>query len=644
MTFVAKGASSARLDDVEAALWADVDRADYGKACKGIARVQAVNAAALIGMDASEAEIRVMAERRADLMMDRMIGIDLHSMAPDDVAAWVNAHAVPMQGRPLEVNPDAIDDTQARRGIITRATDKSYWVKSLRRAVVALREAAGRASAKVCNGRQMYITDETMRRRINQDAANRAMLERTELENEDGQVFTLADLSKKSTSNPAIRRGELMTRIRGCDEWAQANEMVGIFTTQTTPSRFHAVHHSGAINEKWIEAGKPTPKQGQQWLCKAWARARAELDRGGFGIFGFRVAEPHHDGTPHWHALLWCRPSHVEGAAAIIKKHWLSDCGDEPGAQQHRFGLEEMRKGGAAAYIAKYISKGIDDEGAVSLEGHDDEIQGRVVRTPQGDMFGGGAARVSTWARAHGIRQFQAVGQPPVTVWRELRRVSEAQALMSSERVHSMWSAAQRKGEERATWAMYMVRQGGPMVGRDYRVAVDTEGTEVEGKYETFTKHSPIGVVDRVEGKRAASDRKEWRPKGAWGIHASGRQNGVGLGGRGAGNGAAVFHVAGNRGGVEGCIAPLGAAVPPWTRVNNCTGRNLETVGDRPVWQVKKESGRLKTWAEIVKEGVKGPQPEKTERALHGWEDFGAHRLPELRNASGHAYHGRQKR
>ena len=627
MSYVATGVSSARLADIERALWVEKDRAEYSKAGKGIARVQAINAAALITMDAGEGEIRAMAERRAELMIDRMQGIDLHGMKPDGVAEWVNAQVVPMQGRPLDVNPDAIDDTQARRGIITRATDKSYWVKSLRRAVVAMREAKGRASAQVCNGRQMYITDETMRRRINQDAANLAMLERTELENEDGQVFTLADLSKKSTSNPGIRRGELMTRVRGCCEWAQANGMVGIFTTQTAPSRFHAVHQSGVINDKWKQAGKPTPKQGQQWLCKAWARARAELDRRGFGIYGFRVVEPHHDGTPHWHALLWCSAAQVEGAAAIIKKHWLSDCGDEPGAQEHRFGIEEMRNGGAAAYIAKYISKGIDDEGAVSLEGHDDEIQGRVVRTAQSDMFGGGAARVTAWARAHGIRQFQAIGQPPVTVWRELRRVSEAQAVMSSERVHAMWGAAQRKGEERATWARYMARQGGPMVGREYRVAVDAVPTQVEGKYEISTKKKPVGVFDRVEGKRAASDRKEWRPKGAWGSRGS--SSSVPKSGA---------HVVGQ------AVGPRTAAVPPWTRVNNCTGHIGEIAGQparRTAWG---DTKRLRTWAEIVKEGVKDPflKPED-ERPSHA-RTTGAKRLPELRHAERHAHHDGQKR
>lgn len=666
---VAPGVSGARLADIESALWADHDRADYSKAGKGIAKVQAERAALdlaeieggahlwaarrgpvrqrdVIWSGASEAEIRVLAERRAELMMDRMAGVDLYDMDPEDVAEWLNAQVMPMQGRPLEINPDATSEYQQRRGLIARATDKGYWVRSLRRAVVAMREAEGRARAQVCAQRQQYITDDTMRRRLNQDASNRAMLEATSLENEDGQVFTLAQLSEKSTSNPAIRRGELMTRIRGCEEWAEAHGMAGIFTTQTTPSRFHAVHRHGDINVKWTEADRPTVKAGQQWLCKAWARARAELDRRGLRVFGFRVAEPHHDGTPHWHGLLWCAPRHVGRVAVVIRRHWLKDAGDEPGARAHRFKAKRLEAGGASGYIAKYIAKGIDDSGAVGLEGHDDEINGRVVRTAQEDMFGGGAARVGAWARAHGIRQFQPIGQPPVTVWRELRRVSLVQAGAASERVQSMWQAAQREGDKRASWSLYMVRQGGAMVGRDYRVGLDTEATEVEGKYETFTKRTPVGVIDRVEGKRAASDRKEWRPKGAWGKHDTScssmvaSRSGVGL--RVGAGGHRADACGGHRRGDVGApvLAPVGAAVSPWTRVNNCTGRHLENIAGKPVWQIKKEAGRLKTWAEIVKEGVKGPflKPED-ERPSHHGNSPGAHRLPNMRHPQGDADH-----
>ena len=104
------------------------------------------------------------------------------------------------------------------------------------------------------------------------------------------------------------------------------------------------------------------------------------------------------------------------------------------------------------------------------------------------------------------------------------------------------------------------------MAGRNYRVGVDVEQVEHQGRYETITKAKPVGVVDKLQDKRAASERKEWRPRGAWGVTSTKPK-----------------------------------ASPPWTRVNNCTRRHAETIADVPVWAVKRQAGRLMTWAEVVR-------------------------------------------
>lgn len=579
-----------RLEDIEATLWAEHDQRDYADALAQVEHVQAINAETLVDADATQAQLCAMAERRASLMMDRVAQIGAMDWPVRGLQDWLNNQVIPLQGRPLRINKKAAE-TQQKRGLIGRATCKDWWTRALRRAATSLREAQGRAGALVCARREQYITNETMRRKMLQDEASAAWMADTELENEDGQVMTLAHLCSVSVSNPALRRGELMTRIRGCEEWAEAYGMVGLFTTKTTPSRYHAVHRHGGINEKWIKAGKPTPKQGQQWLCKAWARTRAELARRGIGVFGFRVAEPHHDGTPHWHGLLWVDPSHVERAAAIMRAQWLKDDGDEPGAQEHRLKVKRLEKGGAAGYIAKYIAKGIDDAGAVGVEGHDDEIEGRMVRTDQQDMFGGGARRVRAWASAHGIRQFQAIGQPPVMVWRELRRVSASQA-GATERIEAMHKAVNRDDKDRANWAVYMLRQGGAFCGRKYRVGMATEDREHNGRYETTTEARPVGVTDRIEGRTARSDRKEWRPRGAWRTPhdvdkrtpVSDRAGADGAGVlRGVRPAAVHLHVEGR----AQVLKQGREAAQPWTRVNNCTAE-ASTLTKKPSTLAKK--------------------------------------------------------
>jgi hypothetical protein len=456
--------------------------------------------------------IRGLAKTRVKVMEYR-IGRLSEATNGEDLRQWLNAQVEPMNGKPFPKFNDKTDHALQLAGMLARSVCPLWWRRHLRRAVVTLREDEGQRYAEVHARGQIYCTDDTVARRIEQNQRNAETLEATEIEDEAGQVITLAQAAGAGVANKGIRRGELMTRIRGCEEWAEANGMAGLFTTNTLPSRFHRMTQGKKgqpcfPNPKWDGSG---PRDGQAWLCKAWARTRAQLDRLGLPFFGFRVAEPHHDGCPHWHMLLWTAPEFRNELRRVIRNQWLRDEGDEPGAKRYRFSGKKMRAGGAAGYIAKYIAKNIDDES--------EQVAGALdPATGSRDLFGGNVAkRVEAWAAARRIRQFQAIGQPPVTVWRELRRIKAETVLMAPEAVRLAHDAVHRDGEKLANWRAYMDAQGGAMTGRAYRVRMLTVEVKSEGRYEPVTQDKPAGVYAASEPARVyRSERREWRPRGEW--------------------------------------------------------------------------------------------------------------------------------
>lgn len=405
-------------------------------------------------------------------------------------------------------------------GAIKRAQDARWWRRALRVHVARVVEA-GAIKLGIVNRRGGgYASNNAVERRAQQVARNAAALSKTLYRNEAGQVYTLAELAATSTANPKIRGDELMTRIRGAEEYADAEGHVGLFVTMTCPSRMHAVTVGAGgrpvPNRRYD--GHSTPRTSQQWLRTTWARCRASLARQGVKVYGLRVAEPHHDATPHWHALLWCETeAQAQALEATVRKYWLRDGGDEPGAARNRVNVKRMKAGGAAKYVAKYIAKSV---GHHELAEHLDVAQGELLTVESGDVPG--HRRVDAWAATWGIRQFQAVGMPPVSVWRELRRVTadqfDARGFRGERQAWSAWSASGARGEAaagRACWRTYMRAMGGHACGRG-GWALRVARREVEpGKVNYYGEPVTVGRAVGVEtsaGRWLISRRIAWAP------------------------------------------------------------------------------------------------------------------------------------
>lgn len=278
-------------------------------------------------------------------------------------------------------------------------------------------------------------------------------LESLELVNEIGEVITLMKAVDKGMANPKNMRNELMLRIRSTEEMADTMNYVGGFYNITAPSRFHANSPS------WDGS---TPKECSAYLNKQYQQARAKLDRLEIPYFGIRVAEPHTDGCPHWHMLIWTPERYYYQVSHILRRYFTRDdravffdrfkrrkelkavytnkrriwglnkkrgtYTKEPKKDYYpsspRFTAIRMepakvdkdgkRTGGAAAYIAKYISKNID--GFALSQEHDADSGEKLTQTVN---------PVKAWASTWGIRQFQFQKSPSITIWRELRRIRD---------------------------------------------------------------------------------------------------------------------------------------------------------------------------------------------------------------------------
>lgn len=330
-----------------------------------------------------------------------------------------------------------------------RTCNEKWWRRQLRRTYIKKAEGALRGIGVVSKSKSPYISEYSFKRWIQNQRRNAQVIEGMEaVTNIDGVDVSipLSDCIASSVANPVNRRNELMVRMRGYEEVAAGLGLTGIFLTLTAPSKYHAISAGRGLNPKFAGA---TPSDTMGYLNGVWARIRSEWARSGIRCFGFRVAEPHHDGTPHFHFMLFLTPKDLPKALHAFGQHALAEDPNEPGAEKYRWDFKQIDpdKGTASAYIAKYVAKNID--GASMDVDHESDCNA-----------GEGALRARAWASLWGIRQFQQIGCISVTVYRELRRKAEAFELLDSD-IEAIRSAA-----DAGDWAKFVELMGGPLAVR----------------------------------------------------------------------------------------------------------------------------------------------------------------------------------
>ncbi|ELH1948974.1 replication endonuclease [Escherichia coli] len=400
----------------------------------------------------------------------------------------------------LEIRPDrrTAPDPEQVPGAVMRLSCANWWNSQLRHLRDIWREELLRAAGLVSRKTSVYISHEALLDWREKRQRTRDFLKAWDIENEEGERFSLEDIYWAGLSNPRNRRNEMMTCVRGMEQVAEARGDVAFFVTVTAPSRFHSVNDDGSLNPKYCGA---TVRDASDYLVyRFFAAVRRAIDKAGLGWYGVRTVEPHHDGTPHWHMLVFTSPENEARITEIMRNAAIREDRAELGDDiSPRFKCEKIdpAKGTPASYIATYIGKNLD---ASAFMGNDPKTGKPYADKESGKTMAETVENAIGWAGLHRIHQFQFFGIPPRQVWRELRRLAGQMARnpaapqrLDHDDIDAILAAA-----DVGCFATYITRQGGVLIPRNtYLVRTAYETAEETNDYGEFPQ--------RIYGVRAPS-------------------------------------------------------------------------------------------------------------------------------------------
>ncbi|HGN9282318.1 replication endonuclease [Klebsiella quasipneumoniae] len=384
--------------------------------------------------------------------------------------SWEKVAAEAMR---LDVIPPAFEQLRRKKrrrkpvpyglipGSLARMLCADWWYRKLWQMRCEWREEQLRAVCLVNKKASPYVSYEAVIHKREQRRKSLEFFQSHELVNADGDTLDMEDVVNASSSNPAHRRNEMMACVKGLELIAEMRGDCAVFYTITCPSRFHATLNNGRPNLKWTSE---TVRQSSDYLVDTFAAFRKAMHKAGLRWYGVRVAEPHHDGTVHWHLLCFMRKKDRRTLTALLRKFAIREDRAELGnntGPRFKSELINPRKGTPTSYIAKYISKNIDGRGLA-----------KEISKETGKSLRDSAEHVSAWASLHRVQQFRFFGIPGRQAYRELRllagQAARAQGnkkagapVLENPQLDAVLAAA-----DVGCFATYIMKQGGVLVPR----------------------------------------------------------------------------------------------------------------------------------------------------------------------------------
>lgn len=313
----------------------------------------------------------------------------------DDIRFWAEERAdLCMHNHPL-VNIEIAQKIFGKNIHVThaRTLDPIWWRRNARKHLRRAREALWRSIAPL--HLHKGVSPEMSYDSFEQDEKNTEYMSRVVAVGPKGQRVKMSSPAQQA----ARRYAELMLRS---DALAKRNQgKLALFVTVTVPEQWHpTTTKSGKREENPHYDFSVGPREAQKWLNKQWSRLRATKFWGRSSVDFVRVAEPHGDGTPHWHILCWVSKEDKDELISLIRHYFIEDDASEA---RKRHGVEiDILDDDAmpvVAYLAKYIGKQVRQ-------------QERITGTEKAND-----SNPVAWRRAHNIRSF-ATSAKKATLWR----------------------------------------------------------------------------------------------------------------------------------------------------------------------------------------------------------------------------------
>jgi len=400
---------------------------------------------------------------------------DAYESEVRDLAKMMASNGTAMANLGHQFWNEATDDPQNERLIRRR----------MRAATRQITEHTSYYLGKTGKGGQMYASQKTIQNRQNQLEKQREWIKNSYLESDVEKI----PLEKAVTTTEA-RFSELYTLMRAQQDYFFAQGRDALFITLTTPPQYHPNPRNG--KKSWNGS---TPRDGHRWIASRWNKFRAHAHDEGILFDGSRTTEPHKDGAPHWHAILYVFPDDINRLIQLLRVYFgFSKNSIEIKTFRHD---EQTEKGKASpiTYLTKYIIKTI---------GGNDKLLKAVPEERK--QLKADTLAVDAWRACWGIRSFQFIGllHGKIQLWRHLRKLN---VQPEDELDQKLWRAA--RGGRGATF-LSLVDKNRPSVGAMREVlqieAVDQETGEVQ-ILETLGRQ--VGI--EINGRPYQTCHTRWR-------------------------------------------------------------------------------------------------------------------------------------